>query len=352
MPILYDVVDLAEVTGFARRTFDLEIQRNRWDVLAALMPVVTTQEIELEAILGSLNDEDEARIRAWDSESEIVGRQGISKAKFELPPVSRKSRIGEKERILAAGLGRASADATAMINRIYDDAARHARSIAARWARLRADALFPAGMTLTETFDRVIQTVSYGRPGPLVVTASPLWTTANAATAKPIDDLTAWIQTYIATNGFAPAAMITSSKVLGGLAVNAQIKAILQTPAGGPAAATLPAVNVALLGYGLPPLVTFDGMTRRNGSQTRLTLDTSLLMVPSLDEPLGAMYVGPTAESLELVEARAISGDDAPGLTVVVDKTTDPVGVWTKVDGVGFPWLAHPEMTMLATVSS
>lgn len=351
MAILHDLVDLAEVTGYARGIF-MEEERNRWELLSQILPTVATPEIDLRAVMATLTDEDEAVIRAWDTESQIVGRQGARRVSFEIPPISRKSRVGEEERIRMVGLGRVSGDAGAVIDAIYNDAARHARSIAARWARLRADAIVAAAITLTETTDRVIQTVSYGRDGSHAVTASPLWTTANAATALPIDDLLAWQEVYIATNGVAPAAILTSSKVLGGLLVNAQIKAVLQTPSGGPARVTIDGLLNVLAGYGLPPLITFDAQTRKAGTKTRLTDVNKLVFLPPANEPLGNFFVGPTAESLELVEAGTIAGPDAPGLAVVVDKTTDPVGIWTKVAGSGFPWIANPDLTLVATVNS
>lgn len=351
MAILYDLVDLAEVTGYARGIF-LEEERNQWGLLADLLPTVTTTETELSAILADLVDEDESVIRAWDTESQIVGRQGARKAAFELPPTSRKSRIGEKERIQAVGLGRVGGDAQVIINRIYSDAERHARSIAARWARLRADALWAAAITLTETNDRVVQTVSYGRAGGHAVTASTLWTAANAATATPITDALTWVETYINTNGVEPAAIAMSSKVLGGMLVNNQIKAVLQLPSGGPARITVDGLQAAWAAYGLPPIVTFDAQTRRAGTRTRLTNANQLLFLPPAVEPLGNFFVGPTAESLELVEAGTIAGPDAPGLAVVVDKTTDPVSIWTKVAGVGFPYVANPDLTFLATVNT
>ena len=351
MAILHDLVDLAEVTGYARGAF-IEEERNEWGLLADLLPTVLTPEIELRAVLADLVDEDEAVIRAWDTESQIVGRQGARRVTFELPPISRKSRIGEEERIRAVGLGRVGGDAQVIVNKIYDDAPRHARSIAARWARLRADALFDSAITLTETNDRVIQSVSYGRTGGHTVTASTLWTSANAATATPIDDLLTWQETYITTNGIAPAAIIATSKVLGGLLVNNQIKAVLQMPSGGPARVTIDGLQNALASYGLPPIITFDAQTRRAGTKTRLTNANKLLFVPPAKEPLGNFFVGPTAESLELVEAGTIAGPDAPGLAVVVEKTSDPVSIWTKVAGAGFPWVANPDLTFLATVTS
>lgn len=352
MTLLYDVVDLAQVTGAARKTFDQEAQRNQWQLLDVLLPIVTTEDTELEEVLGSLPDEDEAKIRAWDTESEIRGRQGISKAKFELPPISLKYQLGEKETLDQVRLGRASGTAKVIVNAIYADANRGARAIAARWARLRADALFNGSISLTETTDRVIQSISYGRAGGHTVTASILWTVANKATATPITDLQTWVQTFITTNGFGPAAIVTSSKVVSMLLQMDQIKAVLQLPSGAPAAVTEPALAGVLEAYGLPPIIRFDANTRRAGSVTRLTTDTKLLMVSSLSDPIGNFYSGPTAESLALVRAQQISGDQAPGLAVVVDETTDPVSKWTKVAGVGLPWVPQPNYTFLATVTS
>lgn len=350
MSLIYDAVDLAQVTGYTRETFNLEMQRNDWTLLGALVPIIETEETELEAVLGSLLDESEAKIRAWDTESEVRGRQGISKAKFELPPISLKYPVGEKETLDIARIKRITGDASPLVNAIFADAERGARAIAGRLTRLRADSLFNAAITLTETNDRVIQSITYGRAGGHTVTASVLWTVANATTSVPISDLQAWQATYIATNGFPPAAVVGSSKALAGALASNQIKAMLNVPSGVPV--TVTGFQELLIAYGLPPFVTFDSMTRRGGSATRLTVDTAILLIGALDQPAGHLYLGPTVEAKDLAERGVIASEDIPGLSVAVWETADPFRKWTRVNGTGFTWMHNPNYTMIATVTS
>lgn len=344
--LVYDIVDMLEITGYVREVL-LEEQRNMFQ-LAAFLPNRDVPEIEVRATVGSLQDQDEAVIRSWDAESPLGKRQGARRVTFELAPMSKKIRLGEEERLRALGLGRASSDRASLINTIYNDARNLARSIAARVERLRAAALFDAAITINE--NGIIQSVSYGRTGGHTVTAGTLWTTANAATATPIDNLLTWQQTYISTNGVPPGLILTSSQVLGGLLVNAQIKSVLQTPSGAPASVTVDAVQQVLQAYGLPKIALYDSVTRVAGTQTRLTPANKLLFLPAADEPLGNTFFGPTADALELAEAGQIDAEMTPGLAVVVDRQTDPVGVWTKVAGVSFPFIANPDLTFLATV--
>lgn len=342
MALITDLVDPQELQGFVRG-IQLEQERNHFS-LAQYLPNENIDEIEYRVTTGSLRDADAAVIRSWDTESPIGSRQGLSRILGELPPISKKIRLGEEERLRRKALERS--DSKVLVDAIYDDAAQMTRSVLARIEMLRGEALFNASLTINE--NGVQQTVTFGRLGGHTVTAGTLWSTV--ATATPVADLRSWVQTYIDTNGVAPAFALTSTAVIGNLMRNAEIRALATTVSGVPGLVTVDTVNAVFAAYGLPPLVAYDVNTRVAGTATRVTPVNKLVLMPPSDEPLGKTFFGTTAEALELVEAKAIGIDQAPGLVATVHKQDDPVSIWTKVAGVALPVLPNPNLTLTATV--
>jgi hypothetical protein len=104
--------------------------------------------------------------------------------------------------------------------------------------------------------------------------------------------------------------------------------------------------------YGLPPVVTYDVKTRVAGVSTRVIPDTKFIYLPPAGEPLGRTFFGTTAEAIELVGARQIASDQAPGMVAVVEKTFDPVATWTKCAAIALPVLVNPDLTFVATVAA
>ena len=342
MALILDLADPQELKGFVRN-IQLEEERNRYQ-LQNYLPNENIDEIEYRVTRGNLRDADAAKVRAWDTESPIGSRQGLERIMGELPPISKKIRLGEEERLRRRALERG--DNSQMVDAIYDDAAQMARAVVARVELLRGEALFNASLAINE--NGVVQTVNFGRRGSHTVTAAILW--SSVATATPVADLRAWVQTYIDTNGVAPAYGLTSTAVLSNLMRNAEIRALANTTAGAPAIVTLDTVNAVFSAFGLPPLFAYDTAVRVDGVQTRVTPANKLVLMPPAGEPLGKTFFGTTAEALELTEAKAIGQDQAPGMIATVLKLDDPVSTWTKVGAIALPVLVNPDLTLTATV--
>jgi hypothetical protein len=344
MALVLDLVDPLELQGFTRE-IQLEEERNRF-VLANYLPNDTTPdgEIEFRVTRGNLRDADAAKVRAWDTEAPIGSRQGLERIMGELPPISKKMRLGEEERLRRRALERG--DNQQIVDAIYDDAANLARGVAARLELFRGEALFQSSLTINE--NGVSQTVTYGRSGTHSVTAATKWDVV--ATATPVADMRSWVQTYIDTNGVAPAFALTSTQVLSNLMRNAEIRSLATTATGTPGIVTVETVNAVFAAFGLPPVVPYDVNVRVDGTATRVTPVKELVLMPPADEPLGATLFGTTAEALELVEAKAIGQDQAPGMVATVHKTDDPVATWTKVAAIGLPVLPNPNLTLRAVV--
>lgn len=342
MALVLDLVDPQELQGFARN-IQLEEERNRFQ-LQNMLPNENIDEIEYRVTRGNMRDADAAKIRAWDTESPIGSRQGLERIMGELPPISKKIRLGEEERLRRRALERGSN--SAMVDALYDDAAQMARAIVARVELLRGEALFNATLAINE--NGVVQTVTFGRKAGHTVTAGILW--SSVATATPVADMRAWVQTYIDSNGVAPAYALTSTAVISNLMRNAEIRSLATTASGTPGIVTVETVNAVFAAFGLPPFVAYDANARVDGTQTRITPVNKVCLMPPANEPLGKTFFGTTAEALELVEAKALDQDQAPGLVATIHKLDDPVSTWTKCAAIALPVLVNPDLTFTATV--
>jgi hypothetical protein len=343
MALIYDLADPQELQGFVRAAFG-EVERNRF-VLSQFLPNLNIDDIEYRAYRGTLNDQDAALIRSWDTESPIGKRQGVQRMMGELPPISQKIRLGEEERLRMRALERGNN--SQLVDAIFDDAANMARAVAARIEMLRGEALHAASLTINE--NGVQQTIPFGRSGTHSVAPGTLWSVT--ATATPIQDEQAWVQTYIDTNGTAPGLALTSTRVVNYLLLNAQYRSMAAQNGITPAFLNVNGLNQIRATYGLPPVVVYDVKTRVAGVSTRVIPDDRFIYLPPAGEPLGRTFFGTTAEAIELVGARQIAQDQAPGMVAVVEKTFDPVATWTKAAAIALPVLVNPDLTFVADVA-
>lgn len=341
MPLIYDLADPQELVGYVRG-IQRELDENRF-VLSQFLPNENIDDIEYRTVRGTLKDQDAALVRSWDTESPIGNRQGIERIMGELPPISKKIRLGEEERLRRRALERGNNQQ--VIDAIYDDAANMARSVAARVELLRGEAIETGSLVINE--NGVIQTVAFGRKASHTVTAGTLWT--NGA-GDPIADMRTWVDTYLASNGVRPAVALVSTLIIGDLLRNSAIRTLLGSQAGVPGLVTEAQLAQVLNAFGLPPLVPYDVQVRVNGVATRVTSNRKLIFLPPPGEGLGATFSGTTAEALELAEARQIQNDQVAGMVAVVEKTYDPVATWTKAAAIALPVLINPDLTFTATV--
>lgn len=344
MALIYDLVDPQELQGFVRG-FQIELERNRF-VLSQILPNDNIDDIEWRMPTGTLTDQDSAVIRAWDTESPIGKRQGIARLMGELPPISKKIRLGEEERLRKRKLE--TGDSAPIVRAIYNDAANMARAVLARVELLRGEVLEDAQMVINE--NGVVQTVAFDRAASHD-NASPATLWSDPA-SDPVKDLLAWRDIYLDTNGILPAAVLTSTAVVSDLLLNDKIRTLASSLAGAPAIITPQTLQTVLSAFNLPPFVTYDVQVRVSGVATKVIDPKKIIMLPPTSEPLGATFFGTTAESLELVEAQQIEASQAPGLVSVVEKTFDPVSTWTKVAGIALPVLANPNLTLVRTVKA
>jgi hypothetical protein len=336
--LIYDLVDPQELIGFARA---LEFDQFQ---LAQFLPDNNITDIEYRFRRGNLTDQDAATYRAWDTEAAIAARQGAQRVSGELAPISRKVRLGEEERLRLNALQ--SGDNSPIVDAVYNDAANMARAVRARAELARGQALSTGKVTINE--NGFVAEVDFGVPALNVVTAGTLF--SNPA-ADVVVQSQAWMERYDeATNGMQPGVGLTSRKVLNNLLRNESFRALAATMAGAPQLITLQTVQSVLAAFGLPPLAPYDTRVRVDGVTTRVIPDDVIIYLPPNGENLGETLWGVTAEALEMAGEGYITTQDAAGLIVAVEKTTDPVGTWTLATGISLPVIGNPDGLMVAKV--
>lgn len=331
-----DYIEPAELTGFVRAALQ-DLAVNQF-TLSRFLPDQVIDDLDYRYTRGGEGLVDAATFRAYDAESPIGSRPGVTRVTGELPPISRKIRLGEYDRLRQRNADQAVSDA------ILADAVRMTRAVAARVEMARGEALNLGSVTIDE--NGVVATVDYGRAAGHDVTAGTLWSTV--ATATPVADLNTWIQTYIDANGEAPGRMLTSTRVLGLLQQNAEFRQLAATVTGAPALVSQAVVSQVLAAYGLPPIEIYDARVRVAGTATRVIPDNRIVLLPAGVDELGATLWGTTAESLE--PDFGLAGD-GPGLVSGAYSTKDPVAMWTKAAAISLPVLANPDLTFAATVA-
>lgn len=339
-----DYVLPAELTGYVRAAL-ANMPVNQF-ALAQWLPNRTIDDLEYRYTRGGEGLTQAATFRAYDGESPVGSRPGVTRVTGELPPISRKIRLGEYDRLRQRRADQGIRDA------ILTDAERMTRAVAARIELARGEALYSGKIVLAE--NGVTATVDFGRASGHTVTAGTAWTTTASAT--PIADLTTWRQTYIDSNGEPPGAIVTSQRVVSLMMRSTEIKGIAYPAGANPGLVTLAVINQVLESFGLPPVYVNDEQVRVGNTATRVIPDDRLLFLPApvaADDPegtqLGATLWGTTSEALE--PNYSLAEGEEPGIVAGAYSTADPVVVWTKAAAISLPVLANPDLSFCADVA-
>lgn len=337
-----DFIDPATLTGYARDAL-ADLNQNQF-TLSQFLPNNDVDDLEYRFTKGGEGLVEAATFRAYDAESPIGARPGITRVSGELPPISRKVRLGEYDRLR---LRKAGPDLVAA--GLKTDAVRMTRAVAARVELARGDALVNGSVTIAE--NEVYATVSFGRSGSHSVTAATPWSTVASAT--PLTNLLAWQKVYRTTNGVNPGVILLSSDALGYLLLNAEMRALAATTAGTPSIVSQDMISAVFAAHGLPPFQVYDAQVKVNGTATPIIPADKVLLLPAPaggpdGTDLGATLWGTTAESLS--PEYGVEGDE-PGIVAGVYATQDPIALWTKAAGIALPVLANPDLSFVADVA-
>lgn len=292
-----------------------------------------------------------ARFRAYDGRIHVSERDaGITK-QVKLPPLSTSLNKGEYERLqlqFALSGGGALRQVT---DAAYNDTTNLTREVQARMEQARGDVLIDGKFTLAGEGGLFLE-ADYGVPAGHIVAPGTLWT--NTAAATIIANLSAWVDIYVATNGFAPGGMVVSRRVLNLMLQNAEIRTLAASQSGTPSLVTRPALDSTLETFGLPPIVkVYDTVVDVDGTSTRVTPDDRVIFVPPNITDLGYTAWGISATALELINSNAVdfAVEEAPGIVSVIEKVGPPYREFVFTDAVGMPVLQSPRLLMVADVA-
>lgn len=337
MALWTDIIDPATLTGYTREAL-ADIERRR-GTLARYLPNREVPNITVRFVKGQNGLAVEAKFRAYDAEPEVGKKPAAQRVVLELPAIGQTIPVSEYEQLRTRG---ASDDV--LLSQIYDTARQVAQAISDRMERLRAVVLRTGKATIAE----IAADDDFGRVAGHTVTAATLWNTGTSVSR--LADLQSWSDTYEATNGVAPGAIVMSRRVARTLAQGDEFKTSLV--GGGSRPATVADVNSIIEGAGLPPIEVY---TRR--TQAGLVLpDNELLLLPEPVDTddwegtqLGATFWGQTLTSQE--PGWGIEDAEQPGVVAGVYRNEKPPMIAEVIgDAIGMPVLANANLSFKATV--
>lgn len=347
MAIFYDApVSPEALTAFVRR-----VPTPSENTLSAMFPSEFKQSNTFD-FAEIVQKNRTAKYRAFDGSIHVSQRDGGSTSRVPLAPLSSSIGIGEYERLQLEYARTGGTFVEGLVQAIYNDGENLTREVLNRVELAWGDVLTDGKLTIDE--NGLQAEADYGMPGNHAVTPSVQWTAANLATATPLTNLVAWCDVYAATNGSAPASMMTS---LARIRVLQRSKEVIDAVYGSTQGRTrvkLTELQDLLESEGLPKLLpAYDSKLSVDDVDTRVIADDKVIFLPENLGDLGSMAWGVSATALELVNsAKAdMSFGDASGIVGVVVKDGPPFRQNTFVDAVGQPVLKDARKLMVADVA-
>lgn len=343
-----ELVEPVELTGYARARLE-DYERSQNGSLSSFLPNEFLNDIVARFTVGGTGLQPVAEFLSYDTETPLASLPGAQRVTIELPKLGLKMRVSEYEQLRARGnlsnvLLRTSVER--ITERLVDaisDRLEFERGYALENASLLIDD--ETGFKQTGDWDRAAEHEVDASDG-----AGEYWTETGA---DPIRDLITWKEQYIATNGFEPGAILTSTRVLTHLQRHASLRVLASSLAGAPQIVTIDAVNGALAAYGLPPIQVYDRQVHIKGAVTKVLSPEFLFMLPNPGGTVGGVKLGATywGTTLEAQEGEyGIQELDRPGIVVGTWKTRDPIAVWVHSAAIGLAVLGDANLSLRAQV--
>lgn len=343
-----DLIQPVELTGYARAALE-DYERNINGSLARWLPNQTINDIVARFEVGGTGLQPVAEFIGYDTETPLGSLPGAQRVTIELPKLGQKRHVSEYEQLRARG------NLTNVVLRPTVE--RHTESLVAaisdRMEYERGYALQNASLLIDDETG-FKQTGDWGRAAEHEVDATDdggaYW---NDDAADVVENLVTWKEQYIATNGFAPGSILTSTKVLTTMMRHPEFRTLASSLAGAPTLVTEQAVNGALNAFGLPPITVYDRQVNFKGTVTKVLEDSDLFMLPSPGSTVGGVNLGATywGTTLEASEPEYSIGElDRPGIVVGTYKSRDPIALWVHAAAIGLAVLGDANLSLRATV--
>ena len=340
-----DLVEPVELTGYARAALE-DYERDINGSLARWLPNEFLNDIVARFEVGGTGLQPVAEFISYDTETPLGALPGAQRVTIELPKLGQKRRVSEYEQIRARG------NLTNVVLR--PSVERHTESlvfaISDRLEYERGYAIENASLLIDDETG-FKQTGDWGRDPTHEVTAGDFWD--DATNADPIEDLITWKEQYIATNGFGPGSILTSTRVATTLMRHPSLAVMVGSMAGAPAIITQDRVNTLLQSFGLPPLTVYDRQVNLRGTVTKVLSPEYMFMLPSPGGTVGGVNLGATywGSTLESGEPEYGIGElERPGIVVGTWKTRDPIAVWVHAAAIGLAVLGDANLSLRAQV--
>ena len=345
MQLVTDLIEPQVLIDFVRQ-YDNEVLRPeaQW-TLDSWLPNREVRNLRYRIRKGARNDVNIAEYRAFDTPAPMTGRQGTYYVEGSLGPVSRQIPLSEEEILQVDDLLEDADDP--LIRQVYEDSANMTRAVQGRVEVARGDVIDDGVVTIAE--NGLALTANFGRHADMRKAAATVWTDPAALI---LSELLGWQEDYVDHNGFDPGFIMMPKTRVASLALNAEFRSYAAAFGTTPARLNRATIDAIIEAEGLPPILLFDEIVRKNDVRTRVLPADKVYLMPPREAALGNTFYGVTAEAKLLRQRGFIDRDAEMGIVAVVTINEHPVQKYTVGTAIALPALPNADYILDADVAA